>query len=127
MITYDGRRPRILVAEDTEILRGLMGTMLRSMGCEVTLVDDGLKALEAVRSGAFDAVIMDGMMPVMSGAEATRRIRELDFPMGGVPIIGATAMASDEERGELLDAGMTFCLLKPVKPAELRAALEEIL
>jgi CheY-like chemotaxis protein len=87
------------------------------------MVGNGQLAVDAVRDGAFDVVLMDLQMPVMDGLTATQRIRAL--PGGAtVPIIALTAHALAEDRERCLAAGMTSCVTKPFRPHDLFAEIE---
>ena len=79
--------------------------------------------LAALAQRDYDLVLMDIEMPVMDGVEATRRIRS--SPRDVQPrIVGLTANAAPEDRAAYLAAGMDDCLVKPIRVADLRAALE---
>jgi PAS domain S-box-containing protein len=115
---------RILLAEDNEINQMLAMALLGKIGHEVTAVVNGAEAVEAVRDGAFDLVLMDIHMPEVDGLEATRQIRDLDAVGPDVPIVALTANAMAEDKQMCLDAGMDDYLAKPINEAELNAALE---
>lgn len=122
--TYsDGSRPRILVAEDTESNRYVIERLLDSIGCETVVVSNGIEAVEAIRQQSFDLVLMDVMMPIMDGEQATQAIRALAGPASRTPIIGVTAHSLQAERERLLSAGMTACLAKPVRREALETAI----
>ena len=123
LVTSNGERPYVLLAEDTESNRAIIAAMLEKMGCRVETAVNGAEALEAATSQRFDAVLMDVMMPVMDGEEAVRRIRAAPEPFSRTPVIGITAHTLHEERERLLAAGMSACLPKPVKKMELRSSL----
>lgn len=125
--TSDGNVPKILLAEDTESNSFIISRLVESLGGEVLAVFNGREALEAVRNEHFDAVLMDVMMPVMTGEEATRAIRALPGPRSGTPIIGITAHSLHAERKSLLAAGMSACLVKPIRRDALDRALREAL
>ncbi len=120
-------RPRVLVAEDTESNRYVMERLLAELGCEVTCVENGAAAVEAVRREGFDLVLMDVMMPIMDGEQATQTIRGLAGPAARTPIIGVTAHSLQSERERLLSAGMTACLAKPVRKDALETAIQTAL
>ncbi len=126
-IRVDGRRPRILVAEDIETNQIVICSMLDTLGCDHSVVGNGALAVEAVQTESFDAVLMDIQMPVMDGTAATRAIRALPGPVARLPIIGITAQAVAAEREVLKMAGMNLCLAKPISVAMLAAALHESL
>ncbi len=122
-IEENRRRLRILVAEDNRVNQEVAAAMLRKRGHEVDIVDNGREAVEAIRRGRYDVVLMDIQMPEMDGLAATREIRAL--PQGAaLPIIALTAHALPEERVRCLDAGMTAYVTKPFKPYDLFAAVE---
>lgn len=120
-------RPRILLAEDTESNRYVIERMLESIGCETTVVTKGVEAVEAIRGEVFDAVLMDVMMPIMDGEQATQAIRALSGPASRTPIIGVTAHSLHAERKRLLSSGMTACLAKPIKRDALETAIRTAL
>ena len=114
---------RLLVAEDNRINQRLMEMLLAAGGHEVDVVSNGEDAVEAVRQGGFDLVLMDIQMPVLDGIGAVRRIRAMAEPMCSIPILALTAdaIAGAEER--YLAAGVDAYLAKPITPAALQAAL----
>ncbi|MGB7370147.1 hybrid sensor histidine kinase/response regulator [Erythrobacter sp.] len=121
--TPPGTAPRVLLAEDTESNRYVIERMLESIGCETTTVGNGVEAIEAIRNTTFDIVLMDVMMPIMDGEQATQAIRAMSGPAARTPIIGVTAHSLQAERERLLSAGMTACLAKPVRREALETAL----
>ncbi|MEO1729572.1 MAG: response regulator [Pseudomonadota bacterium] len=118
----DGK-PRILVAEDTESNRYVIERLLDSIGCETVVVTNGVEALEMARQQSFDLILMDVMMPIMDGEQATQAIRALSGPASRTPIIGVTAHSLQAERERLLSSGMTACLPKPVRREALETAI----
>ena len=113
----------VLVAEDNEINQMVLEDILHDEGARVTVVDNGRAAVDRVRSegpAAYDAVLMDVMMPVMDGHAATRLIHQL---APGLPVIGQTAHALDEERRQCLASGMVDRVTKPIDPEALVALL----
>ncbi len=113
----------VLVAEDTPIIANLIRNLLTKEGCEPTVVGNGAEAVAMVQRQAFDLVLMDVQMPDMDGVSATRAIRALPGPCSGIPIVALTANAMASEREQYLAAGMTDCLTKPIRPAELFRAI----
>jgi signal transduction histidine kinase/CheY-like chemotaxis protein len=109
-----GPSARILVAEDVPVNQVIVERLLTRAGHHVTLVQDGAAALEAVRTGSFDLVLMDMRMPVMDGIAATEAIRHLPGPERDVPILGLTANATPEDTARCRAAGMNDHLIKPV-------------
>jgi PAS domain S-box-containing protein len=118
-------RRRILVAEDNPINQIVIEAFLKKDWHAVVLVSDGEQAVDAVRRGGFDVVLMDMQMPVMNGVDATRAIRRLATSVRHVPIIALTANAMTEEVNRCYDAGMNAHLAKPLDRALLRRALTE--
>ncbi|MCE3271798.1 MAG: sensor hybrid histidine kinase [Ramlibacter sp.] len=114
---------RILVAEDVQINRDILGRTLGARGHHVAFAHDGAAALERVQLEPFDMVLMDVQMPVMDGVEATRRIRALPGAAGRIPIIGLTANVMSQEQARYLEAGMDECLMKPIEWDRLAAAI----
>jgi len=89
----------------------------------VHLVANGLLAVEAVRRGDYDLVLMDLQMPGMDGMEATQAIRALGDRFASLPIIAMTANAFDEDRQACLAAGMDDYVAKPIDVAQLAEAI----
>ena len=115
--------PRVLVAEDNPANSLLINQLLKRLGCEVTIVENGAAAVEIAGSGEFDIIFMDWRMPEMDGIEATKVIRNMKPPVP-VPIIAVTANAMTEDRETCLEAGMDEYLTKPVTSAGLKEMLE---
>ncbi|MEH2955370.1 ATP-binding protein [Candidatus Merdisoma sp. JLR.KK011] len=109
---------RVLLVEDNEINCEIVEFMLKEAGVEVKTAKDGKAAVDAFAAsvlGTFDCVLMDLMMPVMSGYEAARVIRGLERPDAkAVPIIALSANAFEEDVAMAKDAGMNEHLAKPV-------------
>jgi PAS domain S-box-containing protein len=108
------RALRLLVAEDNETNRLLIGTRLRRAGHRVELVGDGLQALAAARAGDYDMILMDMQMPELDGVGATRAIRALAGQRGRVPIVALTADALPEFRARYMASGLDDYLTKPI-------------
>ncbi|MEJ1969170.1 MAG: response regulator [Rhizomicrobium sp.] len=113
------RRLRILVAEDNKINQQFAMHLLGKAGHDVIIVENGHQAVDAVRAGDFDVVLMDIQMPELDGLEATRQIRRLPPAKARIPIIAMTAHAMAGAREEYLAAGMNDYISKPVKTALL--------
>ncbi len=98
--------------------------MLKKIGCEVVTANDGQAALDIWQREPFDLILMDCMMPVLDGYEATRQIRALERERGGhVPIIALTASVLEADRERCSEAGMDDFLSKPIARTMLEAAL----
>ena len=117
------RALRVLVAEDHSVNQLLIDAMLRRLGHEPTLVDDGRAAVEQASRGGWDLVLMDMQMPELDGLAATRAIRALPGAVGQVPIVAMTANARPEDRQACMDAGMDDYVAKPIHLPDLQAAL----
>ncbi len=108
----------ILLAEDNDLNMEIAEFMLQNVGAEVTKAWNGQEAVELFRKskpGEFDVILMDIMMPVMNGYEATKKIRSLDREDAKVvPIIAMTANAFTEDRLRAREAGMDEHIAKPV-------------
>jgi PAS domain S-box-containing protein len=105
---------RLLVAEDNPTNRLLIATRLRRAGHLVELVDDGVQALEAARSGDYHVILMDMQMPELDGVGATRAIRALPGVRGRVPIVALSADALPEFRSRYMASGLDDFLTKPI-------------
>ncbi len=112
---------RILIAEDNPVNRKVALGMLARLGYTGTVAVNGLAAVEACRTAAYDLVFMDVQMPELDGLEATRRIRQLPGPR---PLIVAmTANAMEGDRAMCLAAGMDDYLAKPIRLEDLHRAV----
>jgi len=118
----DLRGRRILLAEDNRTNQKVAMALLKKMGCQVTLAENGVEVLAHVESTdeTFDAILMDCHMPQMDGYEATKQLRASG---NRIPIIALTAGAMAEERETCLAAGMDDYLSKPFRPLELQKIL----
>jgi CheY-like chemotaxis protein len=128
-VTSETRSFRVLVADDHATNQMVVKMMLDQFGLDCLIVDDGLKAVEALRGGGFDAVLMDMQMPVMDGLAATRLIRREEVATGRprTPILMLSANALPEHRfaGEL--AGADGHIAKPFTVAGLMSGLNAVL
>jgi signal transduction histidine kinase/ActR/RegA family two-component response regulator len=119
----------VLLAEDNEVNRMVAKGILRKIGIHCVCADDGLQALNALKSQSFDLILMDIQMPVMDGLEAIRRIRAGEAGMAtiNVPILALTANALSGDRQACLDAGANDYLAKPIRSVQLRDALSRLI
>jgi len=116
----------ILLAEDDAVNQMVLAAMLEQLGCRVDIVDDGEAACSAAAQTHYDMVFMDCHMPVMDGFEAARRIRDEESRSDGThtPIVALTALALAGDRERCLSSGMDDYMTKPVRAAQLAAAVQ---
>ncbi len=125
---YRAVRPlRILLAEDNDLNQMIISAVLSKFGHAITVVDDGRAAIEAVRAGDFDVVLMDVRMPDMDGPDATRIIRQESNVKSAIPIIAVTADAVVENRESFIASGMNAVVTKPIDRLKLIQAINEVL
>ncbi|MGE5645888.1 MAG: response regulator [Acidobacteriota bacterium] len=118
---------RILVVEDNAVNRRLAEKLLQNRGHQVYTATDGPSAVELAGRERFDLILMDIQMPGLDGFQATAAIRERERSTGGhVRILALTAHAMKGDRERCLEAGMDGYVAKPVRPAELFAAIDAV-
>jgi signal transduction histidine kinase/DNA-binding NarL/FixJ family response regulator/HPt (histidine-containing phosphotransfer) domain-containing protein len=115
---------RILIAEDSPTNQTLIELLLRRMGIESVIVENGLLAVEKAAGGGFDLILMDIQMPVMNGFEATRQLRRNGVK---IPIIALTACAMKGDDKKCFAAGCSDYLTKPVDKKKLAQTLAKYL
>lgn len=113
---------KILLAEDNPINQEVAADILLEVGINITVVDNGLKAIEAVENENWDAILMDMQMPEMDGYNATKIIRK-NPKFKELPIIAMTAHAMSGDREKCLKAGMNDYVTKPFSPNNLFSVL----
>jgi len=116
----------ILLAEDVEENRLLIGLYLKNQPIDLVVATDGAEAVAAfARTPHFDLALMDIQMPNLDGLTATREIRgmERDTGRGRTPILALTAQALAEETRQIIEAGCDAHLTKPIRKADLLAAI----
>ena len=122
---------KILAAEDNTLNAEILIFLLDDMGADTVLVENGKQVVEAFKESdwdEYDCILMDVMMPIMDGYEATRQIRALENPaLAGIPILAMTANAFDEDRCNALESGMNGFLSKPIVISDLVQELHKIL
>jgi CheY-like chemotaxis protein len=103
--------------------------MLEKIGCPANVVGNGRDAVDTIKRTPYDVILMDCLMPVMDGFEATRQIRQWEATHTGlrnIRIIAMTANALREDCDLCLAAGMDSYISKPMRIASLQAALQEV-
>jgi len=111
---------KVLVVDDHEMNRLLAASIIGRWKFEVETAVDGKEAIEKLEKDNYDIILMDMLMPVMDGIEATKHIRnELPKEKAGIPIIAVTANAMKGDREKCIEAGMNDYVAKPFDPKEL--------
>jgi len=110
-----GRRPKLLMAEDTPAGQFILRQLLAREGIAPDMVGDGRAAVLAAEADRYDVICLDLRMPEMDGLEAARRIRSGRGPSANTPIIAVTANPTPEDVRACKDAGMTMFVAKPVR------------
>ncbi|MCP3871685.1 MAG: response regulator [Desulfobacteraceae bacterium] len=122
--TGEYRCLNILVAEDNIVNQKVVEKLLIKMGHTISIVSNGIKAVQAVQENDFDMILMDGSMPEMDGFEATRTIRASG---NTIPIIAVTAHAMHGDRQDFIDSGMNDYVPKPINAEILKKAIQRVL
>ncbi len=118
---------KVLLVEDIEANATLATLRLKQQGHQVQWRQNGQEAVCIYQTEPFDLILMDVMMPVMDGLEATRAIRKLEAPNGGhIPIIALTASIMREDNEKCIAAGMDGVLAKPIDFDGLLSAMEHV-
>jgi CheY-like chemotaxis protein/nitrogen-specific signal transduction histidine kinase len=120
------RSLKILCAEDNPFGRVVLSAVLTELGHRVDFAGSGEAAVSAVARGNYDLALMDVTLPGIDGLEATRRIRALPGDVARIPVIGISALSSEDDVKRAEAAGMSGYLVKPVSPRALAEALRPI-
>jgi two-component system sensor histidine kinase/response regulator len=123
------QRPlRILVAEDNVLNQQVVQHLLSRLGHSVRMVGDGRQTLAAVEEEAFDLLLLDVHMPELDGFQVIQALRQREQATGRhLPVVALTARSMKGDRARCLEAGMDDYLAKPIRRAELFAAIERVL
>jgi len=111
---------RLLVVDDNLVNLKVATRLLDRLGCSFETANNGQEACDMIPSGNYDVVLMDCMMPILDGYSAARRLRAAGI---GIPILAMTANCQPEDIARCFESGMTAHLPKPIRLAELAAAL----
>ena len=125
---FNGKR--VLLAEDIEINREIIHSLLEDTGLEIVYAQDGAEALDLFCAApqSYDLILMDVQMPNMDGDEATKKIRSSGHPGAeSIPVIALTANVFREDIERYLSAGMNGHLGKPIDPRQLTEMLAQYL
>ena len=114
---------RLLVAEDNPVNQKVASHILKTLGYDCEVVNNGSEALTALSRTTYDLILMDIQMPVMDGFQATAEIRRREGELGHPIVIAMTAHAMKGDRVMCVAAGMDDYICKPIKRDELRATL----
>ncbi len=118
----------VLLVEDNLLNQDVAVSMLEAHGLNVVVANDGLEAIEKIKTKAFTLVLMDIQMPQLDGLEATKRIRNMeDDYFKQIPIIALSANALVGDREKSLLVGMNEHITKPINPQELFETLQEFI
>ena len=109
----------VLLVEDNEINRLYAKSILKNWHCVTDTAENGLVAIEKIKSQQYDVVLMDIQMPIMDGYETTKAIRMMELPQRTVPILALTANATKSDVDKCIAAGMNDYLPKPFTPDDL--------
>jgi DNA-binding response OmpR family regulator len=120
------RPTTILVVDDNEMNRDVLSRRLERQGYRVVTAEDGILALEAVQSGAFDLILLDIMMPRMNGYEVLETLKADPFHKA-IPVIVISAMDDLESVVKCIELGADDYLFKPFNPVLLRARINACL
>jgi CheY-like chemotaxis protein len=116
---------KILLVEDNVVNQQVALGMIKKLGLNADIVNNGLEAIEAFKSPEYDLVFMDVQMPKMNGMEATKKIRIIEASTSShIPIIAMTAHAMKDDRKHCLEAGMDDYISKPIKIQSLIHTLD---
>lgn len=119
----------ILLVEDNELNQRLMKISLKRFNYEVSIAENGLEGVEFFKKKKFDLILMDIMMPVMDGYEATQEIRKMenvDSSLGHIPIIAFTANTINNDRTKCIEGGMDDIIEKPFDIDKFRKILSSL-
>lgn len=125
MSDQSNKSKHVLVAEDNQINQLVARKILKKLGCTCEIAVNGIECLKLLEEQTFDIVLMDCMMPLMDGLEATRKIRASNADYANIPIVAFTANDIEDELQKCLDAGMNDYMSKPVSIERLTQALND--
>jgi osomolarity two-component system sensor histidine kinase NIK1 len=124
-----GERLNILLVEDNLLNQRIVTFSLKKYNHEVVIANNGIEAIEHFREKKFDVILMDIMMPVMDGLEATVKIREIESESQiekRTPIIALTANTMDNDRDKCISYGMDEFMSKPFDIEKLNSIFNEL-
>lgn len=113
--------------EDNQVNSLFASHILQSWGHTVEIANNGRQAVETLKTREFDLVLMDALMPVMDGEQATRLIRSGEAGNPDIPIVAQTAYALQGDRERFLSVGMNDYISKPLNLDELQRVLGRVM
>jgi len=119
------KKLKLLLVEDNKLNQKLIESSLRKFGYSIDIANNGIEALEKFSPGKYNVILMDIMMPVMDGFEATARIRKIETK-GRIPIIALTANTLNYDREKCLASGMDEYISKPLSIEKLHKAFNDL-
>ncbi|MCA1061300.1 response regulator transcription factor [Rossellomorea aquimaris] len=117
---------RILIAEDEEVLRMLMVDTLEDEGHELDEAADGQEAIDQIMENEYDLILLDYMMPLLTGLEVIEKVRN-SSEKSTVKIMMVSAKSQQTDKDLVLKSGADYFIAKPYSPAELVQRIEDIL
>ncbi|TMG98774.1 MAG: response regulator, partial [Betaproteobacteria bacterium] len=120
---YDGARKKVLVVDDVAENRSVLVDLLRPLGFLTFEAHNGREGIERAQALLPDLILMDNVMPVMNGLDATRLLRAMPA-LKNIPVLAISASATQEDRDNAVDAGATDFVTKPFRAPQLLALLE---
>jgi len=118
--------PCVLVVEDNRVNQILTKAMLDKLGCHTIMAATGQEALQKLEHETIELVLMDIQMPLMSGLETTKKIRQSQKPYADIPIIAVTGHRPREHEENYQEVGMTAVLEKPISLIDLKKVIHKI-
>lgn len=118
---------KVLLVEDSFIVRLTHQRFLEKLGCEVDVAVNGQEALELAAQNRYAMVFMDMGLPDINGAEVIRRLRQPEIGLNNAPIVAVTGYNRAEDRYILLEAGANDILIKPIAITDLQRVIERFL
>lgn len=117
---------KILTIDDSSTVRKLVKFTLNSQGMQIVEAENGVEALEVLKNNAVDAIILDINMPRMNGLEFLQKIKSEDN-YAQIPVVMVTTEGQDEDKERAFALGAEKYIVKPFKPSQLLAVLEQVL
>lgn len=116
---------KILIADDEEILRMLIADTIEDLGCEIDVAEDGQQAFDKLMEVDYDLVILDYMMPFMTGVDVLEKLPQKRKE--NVEILMLTAKTQEADREKMIAAGADYFMPKPFSPIDLISVIEGIM